>query len=550
MSATISKESKYTIPTLPSNLYFSVGARGSKSITVSWMSYFPLTGERKNPDEVKDEELKQDLLMSQEKRVVRRPYRGISIKQETFASLSVVRGGSVKEVKLANSSYAGEPSFTSNFLINSVSENRNEKHQPVSTFGKDYVYFFGEQPRQMTFNCTLLNTENFRWEEEWWYNYEKYFRGTKLAAKSRQARLRFDETIAYGYIINCSSNKDSNNPHVVTVSFTMHVTNIVSTRPTQIGNDKVPKSTEGYGNVDLDTAGESKALKTIAIGRDSAAVRAHNYAVAQKAVSGGGILSRTLGAIADGFSEVLDFGSDAIDFLYGRNLVIPADAAYAQFASGNPQFAEGTDVYDQMIQNVQSNDKSSVVAGRKLSSIFSASGGSTVFAVGGAVTNAVVPQGSYTDNYDEYPFKRAGVSVDYLKKQLEADTTPSSLQSSAERAASVLSKAFKVPKEQLLGSDDNELQTAVLNSASGKSNISSAMRTVGRVAFGALQVAVAWAGQNMREKAAAEDRTLRFPNEIFSIGGAASYYSKSYDASDRMEAAEEKIQNAISGDDF
>lgn len=476
---------------------------------------------------------------------IRRPYRGIQIKEESFASISVYGNDSDSTgVALKNSSIAGDPFITYNFLINSVSDNRSEKHQPVLTFGKDYVYFFGEQPRQMTFNATLLNTGNFRWEEEWWYNYENYFRGTKLAASSRKIRIRVDESIIFGYMINCSTNKDSNNPHTVALSFTIHVMEVVSTRPTKIGSSRVADN-EGdasmYGNLDLNTH-DGAALSTIAIGSDSEAVRAYNLNKYVESQTGGGFLgavSRFLNNVGDLIDAGLDRAQDFVDFLYGRNLVIPVDAAYAQYVSGNPQFAEGTETYNAMINTIQNNDKSSFIAGRKASSIFSSSSSGAIY-VRSREADAFLPQGYYYNNYDEYPFYSTR-SEEFLPGS--PSTAPG--YTNVDLAAEALADAFNVDKEEFLPSGDN----LYLDTTSGASRLSSLMRNFGSSLFYVTQLGVAERTQALRQSAYDEGNNLRFPNETFSIGGAAAYYAGQPAPTQRELTTEEKIQNALTGAD-
>lgn len=99
---------------------------------------------------------------------VRRPFRGIEIKNDTYATIQVIgsdgytrplvdAGGSLPpssdnavagskvRTKVSrnamNSSY-----FYSNFIIQSVKDSRQEKAQFMETFGDTYIFFFGERP--------------------------------------------------------------------------------------------------------------------------------------------------------------------------------------------------------------------------------------------------------------------------------------------------------------------------------------------------------------------------------------------------------------------
>ena len=93
--------------------------------------------------------------------VARRPVRGIEIKDDTYASLRV-RKADGKDIPLLNSSAGGtDVKGYTNFLLQSVQEQRMEKHQIIETFGASYVFFFGEQPRFLNISAILLNTNDF-----------------------------------------------------------------------------------------------------------------------------------------------------------------------------------------------------------------------------------------------------------------------------------------------------------------------------------------------------------------------------------------------------
>ena len=432
---------------------------------------------------------------------VRRPYRGISIKKESFGTLAVVKDtNSLADVALKNSSVVGDSAFTSNFLVNSVSESRQEKHQPVPTFGKDYVYFFGEQPKQMTFNVTLLNTDNFRWEEEWWYNYENYFRGTRLAARSQQVRLRLDESIIYGYMVTCSTNKDSNNPHVVTLTFTVHVTDVYSTRPSRIGSDKVQEeASDAYGYIDMNATDVGSTIPTITIGKDSQAIRSANieaYLKDQEFVPGA--VSRFINGTKNKFETVSKTYQQFVDFIYGRNIVLPADAAYAQFSSGNPTFAEGTEAYNVLQQK-------------------GLLGETAVYGKTRGVPPKVTAKNSYTDNYDEYPLQGVLRSV---SKGTETSTPANSVTDEVIRE---LSRSFNIPEDELRADEDG-----VLFSGTPQEKIREAREQAikSRVAFGAFQIGISAANSEVRKQQYKKGKYKVFPNEVFAAGVVGLQYTK------------------------
>lgn len=155
---------------------------------------------------------------------VRRPLMGMNPKPDTYASLTIkTPTGSFDNI--VNSSVPGSKltDYTTNFLLQSISESRQEKAQPVPTFGDTFYYFFGEQPTQVQVTAVLLNSANFEWEIEWWANYANALRGTKLVDKNATATLKFENVEMTGYITTCSVQKNANTPMESTLSFSMFV---------------------------------------------------------------------------------------------------------------------------------------------------------------------------------------------------------------------------------------------------------------------------------------------------------------------------------------
>ena len=104
---------------------------------------------------------------------VRRPYRGIQIKDDTYAVLSVRRpDGSA--IPLVSSSAVqnqfgdgrGSAWDYADFILQRVEDQRMEKQQIIETFGDVFVYFFGERPRIVTMSGMLMNTDDFNWRSQ------------------------------------------------------------------------------------------------------------------------------------------------------------------------------------------------------------------------------------------------------------------------------------------------------------------------------------------------------------------------------------------------
>jgi hypothetical protein len=168
-------------------------------------------------------------------RDVRRPTRGIQIKEDTYATLSVmladgtyiplVNAGSRTGTLLDNK--MRDP-INSNFMIQAVQEERVEKSQVVETFGEAFIFFYGERPRVLNVQGVLINTFDFNWEAEWWFNYDNYLRGTKCVEKRARVYLMYDETLVSGYIMGTNSTKQSEQRNFVPFSFQFFITDYIN----------------------------------------------------------------------------------------------------------------------------------------------------------------------------------------------------------------------------------------------------------------------------------------------------------------------------------
>lgn len=169
----------------------------------------------------------------------RRPLRGLEIKEDTYATLTV-RTADNKSIPLLDS---GAPdgynsSGYSNFILQSVSEPRMEKHQIIETFGASYVFFFGEQPRFLDCQAVLVNSHDFNWEAEWWANYNTYLRGTKLVEMGARCYMAYDDSVVEGYMMMANATKTSDQPLLVQLQFKFFVTNC--TNVTNVGDPNFP----------------------------------------------------------------------------------------------------------------------------------------------------------------------------------------------------------------------------------------------------------------------------------------------------------------------
>lgn len=171
---------------------------------------------------------------------VRRPTRGLEIKDDTHAYIKLIRVDGVEIPMFDSSAENGMSTANSNFILQSVQEQRMEKHQIVETFGDTYLFLFGEAPRFLQIQATLINSLDFNWKAEFMANYETYLRGTKSVEMGARTYLFYDQNIVEGYILNCSIGESSDQPHLVPLSFQFFVTNAQNISLIGTGSENYP----------------------------------------------------------------------------------------------------------------------------------------------------------------------------------------------------------------------------------------------------------------------------------------------------------------------
>jgi len=177
---------------------------------------------------------------------VRRPVRGVEIKEDTYAVIRVALAtgeflpviDAAGETVVTGDGKAYTTQYT-NFLVQQVVEERSEKQQIVETFGDSYIFFFGESPRLVQVQGLLLNTADFNWRAEWWDNYERYFRGTRLVENGARIYLIYDDILIEGYMISAQAQDTAQTPYVIPLSFQLFVTGY--TNVSAIGSPDYPQ---------------------------------------------------------------------------------------------------------------------------------------------------------------------------------------------------------------------------------------------------------------------------------------------------------------------
>lgn len=278
------------------------------------------------------------------KAAIRRPYRGIQIKDDTYAVLAVRRANGepiplVSESMVVSddtvSPYEGRVNEYADFIIQAVDEQRVEKQQIIETFGESFVFFFGERPRVITVRGLLVNTEDFNWRSQFWYNYENYLRGTKLVQANARAYLSWDTRVVEGFLLQATGQEIADMPYAVNFSFSMLLSNDFDF--SNIGTTLFPVK-QGFQNIDvLNQELQARRSEYTSTGAD---VR-----FANAVPSGKGVLS----AIREGIGNLNEFLSDPIGtlsggffgklntILGGRNVRLPVGVAGFLSAAGTAQ---------------------------------------------------------------------------------------------------------------------------------------------------------------------------------------------------------------------
>jgi hypothetical protein len=306
---------------------------------------------------------------------VRRPFRGIEIKEDTYGIIKVIRsdgrdiplfdsgsresvGGlssrPVADADGRNFRFQSPPEGTtfnySNFIIASLQDARQEKTQIVENFGEPYIFFFGERPRIVNVSGILFNSLDFAWKHEFWRNYEKYLRGTRLVELDARIYLYYDEQILEGYMLGAQAQENSMNPYHVDFSFTLFVTGHTylgqidnsTLYPVSAQTDVQPddlRQTEQFNSVISSLRDRYQKLRPGSLESSINDVRLASIEAA------GGLPAKDIlvGAILSGLSDyearTVSFLNNVKTYLYGRRMVVPKGVAGSEVTAGSVLYA-------------------------------------------------------------------------------------------------------------------------------------------------------------------------------------------------------------------
>lgn len=97
------------------------------------------------------------------------------------------------------------------FFLQSVSEAEQEKYQVVETFTGFYTFFFGKRPPIYRYSGVLLSDPNYRWNNDFKYIYENFFRGTSAVELNAEVIITYDGRVVTGFPLSLTMQQDALN---------------------------------------------------------------------------------------------------------------------------------------------------------------------------------------------------------------------------------------------------------------------------------------------------------------------------------------------------
>ena len=484
---------------------------------------------------------------------IRRPMRGIVVPKDTHASLTIVDKAGRAQLINTSSPSTGRPVVTThNFLLQNVTETRNEKSQFITTFGATYAFFFGEQPRLISCTAILPNSADFEWPKEWWENYSQSLRGTSLASSNSIAELTYadgrDSTVIRGYITNCTSMITAQDPYTIQVSFSMFVERLVRSQINYEAPRRVGEEQDLLGVGALSSPEDQLRLEE----SSTASVRRTNIKLSPFRAEPSG-MSKFVSALNAIDAAIDNTVRQARNFLFGRNMVIPVNYV----ASGPPRnslFAEGSGTDSLQGLTLTNFFGSKILA-------FSDKPGAAKTVILRSNTDGEPPNAAleflqrtsryYYQNTDEYanypvnfPFMQKGL-VDFEISRRELARAGQAALYAPQSVAAFAAFGIEVtpfPGPVVRGADSLERQAESYYWANYKEQkVSETLRIVGRAAFGIATFFIGKSVVNSRKKL---QESITNPNSGNLSAGQRSDFQEKVARSQRSAEQERLVQES------
>jgi hypothetical protein len=105
----------------------------------------------------------------------------------------------------SNRKYVGGSGYI-DFLLTGFSLQQSEQLQVSEVLSDAYAaYYFGQSAPRGQLSGIVFNTRQDNWYDTWYYLYQEWIRGTKLATRRQQVILKVDSRYYFGSIFNVSS---------------------------------------------------------------------------------------------------------------------------------------------------------------------------------------------------------------------------------------------------------------------------------------------------------------------------------------------------------
>jgi hypothetical protein len=144
---------------------------------------------------------------------VRRPYRGIEIKEDTYAIMKVLRADGT-QISLVDAGGDQKPSRGTTSALSGIAGPENNRSAMTTTYNYS--------------NFIIQRIDN----------YENTLRGTKLVEQNARIYLFWDDIVVEGYMLQATARDDADMPYHIPFSFNLFVTN--HTYLSQIGREDYP----------------------------------------------------------------------------------------------------------------------------------------------------------------------------------------------------------------------------------------------------------------------------------------------------------------------
>lgn len=111
----------------------------------------------------------------------------------------------------------------SRFFLQAVSESEQEKYQVVETFTGYYAFFFGKRPPIYRYSGLLISDENYRWNNDFKFVYENFFRGTAATELQAEVLINYDGRLVTGFPLSLTMQQEALNDKSIPFSMDLLV---------------------------------------------------------------------------------------------------------------------------------------------------------------------------------------------------------------------------------------------------------------------------------------------------------------------------------------